>query len=172
MEIRKAIILTLAILVASCAALTPGIKIETDPYYDTTQITQPPVSAAASMSESWHTLGFWWSQKNPNEVVLIVGVQGIDNITDVEFKIDGQTTSTIKKFDRLTAYADSRSGWSTRNFSISLDEFKKLETAKDVKMKVESIDTYTVSSFGLENKGALVNSKIKPFIDAIKNINN
>jgi len=61
-------------------SLTPSLSVKHDEWNDTKIISQPPVSAAASMSEAWHTLGFTWNQNHPDFVILKVGVDGIDNV--------------------------------------------------------------------------------------------
>ena len=50
---------------------------------------------------------------------------------------------------------------------MDIDDFNILSKGKNVKMKVESIDEYTVSSFGTLNTGATVNSKFIPFIEQL-----
>jgi len=57
---------------------------------------------------------------------------------------------------------------STRRFAMPLDDFKAIATAKDVRMRVESIDTYNVSKFGSAYSNAIVNTKFAPFLEKIE----
>jgi hypothetical protein len=145
-------------------SMTPSVKVQKDEFDGSLIVSQSPVSAASSMSEAWHTLGFQWNQKFPNVVFLEVGVSGITNVMGVAFNVDGQLIENIKQASTLTKYGD----WSTRRLIISINDFAKIAQGKDVKMKVMQIDTYSVSSFGSENSGAIVNSKFPPFIEKLK----
>lgn len=151
----------------SCAnfndAMTPSLTVKKDNFDGAITIKQPPVSSSSSMSEDWHTLGFSWTQNNPTVVYITVGVNGINNIEGVAFNIDGVFLNNIKLASSVTDYGD----WSTRRFSMEAMDFEKLSKGNDVKMKVESIDTYTVSSFGSQNSGAIVNAKFSPFIEQL-----
>jgi hypothetical protein len=164
---RAFIILIMATVMSGCAsmnaAMTPGVKVTNDPYDGSKTVTQKPVSASSSLSKSWHTLGFVWTAKHPDTVVLIVGVNGIDNISDVDFMVDGKELTSIDTASSLTDYGD----WSNRTFRIDLSEFKQLANADDVRMKVSRIDEYSVSTFGAANTGAIVNSKFPPFLEAL-----
>ncbi|GAB60455.1 hypothetical protein RNAN_3479 [Rheinheimera nanhaiensis E407-8] len=51
---------------------------------------------------------------------------------------------------------------------MPVSDFVKVAMGRDVKMKVTQIDTYTVSSFGLDRSGAIVNSKFPPFIQKLR----
>jgi hypothetical protein len=150
-------------IITSCAsfnaAMTPSVKVMKDDFDNSTIIYQAPVSSASSMSESFSTLGFEWSSNTPNNVYLIAGVRGIENISGVAFNIDGEVLENIKIASSLTKYDT----WSTRRFVISKANFIRLTKASSVKMKVSQIDTYTVSSFGLGSL-AVVSSKFEPFL--------
>ncbi|MBC8180300.1 hypothetical protein H8E88_04165 [candidate division KSB1 bacterium] len=139
--------------------LTPGVKTTISDFDNSVEVVQKAVSAASSLSEGWHTLGFRWNSKAPNTIFLTVGTKGIVNVTGVSFNIDGnivdaEIASTLTDYDQ----------WSTRQFSMPLDQFRKLATAKIVKMKVIMIDKYSVSSFGQTKQNAIVSGKFSEFI--------
>ena len=50
---------------------------------------------------------------------------------------------------------------------MPLDQFRRMATAKVVKMKVESINTYSVSSFGKAKPNAIVNGKFAAFLEQV-----
>lgn len=159
--------LFLSLTLASCASmndsLTPSLKVTKDPFDSTVTLSQKPVSSSG-LSEDWHTLGFTWKESTPDIVYLTVGTQGIDNVSGVQFMVDGKLIKTADTASVNTKYGD----WSTRRFYIPIDDFKLIATANLIKMKVIHIDTYTVSSFG-EGAGMarIINSKFKPFIEAL-----
>ncbi|MEZ9571874.1 hypothetical protein AB4249_00330 [Vibrio sp. 10N.261.55.F4] len=158
-------------LISGCAGfndkMTPSVSIHQDQFDGSLRIEQPPVSASSSLSEGWHTLGFQWNQKFPNVVFLEVGVSGITNVMGVAFNVDGQIIENVKEASKLTKYGD----WSTRRLVMPLSDFVKVSQGKDVKMKVIQIDTYSVSSFGSANSGAVVNTKFAPFVQKLKEEN-
>lgn len=168
---QKTIYGLLAVLIAGCAslnsAMTPGISTSFDQYDESIIIIQPPVNATTGLAEDWHLLGFEWNQKYSDKVFLLVGVSGIKNIMGVAFKI-GDYEIIGKEASTLTEYGD----WSTRRFVISKSDFIIMANADTVKMKVSSIDTYTVSSFGQSQQLAVVSSKFKPFLEKIEETEN
>jgi hypothetical protein len=170
--IMKKLLLIMALVgISGCATinstLTPGVSVEKDAYDDMTIIKQAPVSSASSWNDAWHTLGFSWYQKFPDKIFLDVGVCGTTDIIAVNFKIDdiviegGEASTT-------TDYGNYRSQWSIRRFSVSLNDFIKIATASDVRMKVYQINTYSVSRFGSAYSDSLVNVKIKPFMEKVR----
>lgn len=171
MSIKIVLLALVFTLISGCAsfndAMTPSLSVQNDPFDGSLNIVQPPVSAASGMSEGWHTLGFQWNQNFPQVVFLEVGVSGIANVMGVAFNVDGEFIENIKEASTLTKYGD----WSTRRLVMSVVEFVKVAQGKDVKMKVMKIDTYSVSSFGTANAGALVNSKFPEFIQKLKEQN-
>lgn len=169
---RKIIILTVILFtISGCTrfndAMTPSLSVQQDQFDNSLIITQPPVSSASGLSEGWHTLGFQWSNKFPDVVFIEVGVSGITNVMGVAFNVDGLIIENIKQASNLTKYGS----WSTRRLVIPISDFLKVAHGNDVKMKVMQIDTYSVSSFGLKNSGAVVNSKFGPFIQKLKEQN-
>jgi hypothetical protein len=129
---------------------------------DTLLITQSPVSAADGLDQAWHMLGFSWDQRYPDKVFLQVGVSGIENVMGVTFKLKDREIAG-RKASILTDYGDQ----SYRRFVISLEEFIAIANAGTVKMKVSQIDTYTVSTFGNAHTGAIVSSKLSPFLERV-----
>jgi len=167
----KSIWIAMAILcLAGCAsvndAMTPSAHEQTDDFDGATIIRQAPVNAASSLSEAWHTLGFDWSSKSPASIYITVGVYGISNISAVQFNVDGRMIGSSRAVATSTDYASASSGneWSQRRFSMPLSDFRALAAGNDIRMRVEMIDTYSVSKFGPANSGAIVNSKIGPFL--------
>lgn len=164
------LLIVLVSLLSGCAsfndAMTPSLSVITDKFDGSLIIEQPAVSAASSISESSHTLGFQWYQKYPEVIFLEVGVIGITNVMGVAFNVDGEIIKNIDKASTLTNYGD----WSTRRLVLPINDFVRIAQGKDVKMKVMQIDSYSVSSFGTENSGAIVNSKLPPFILKLKEV--
>jgi hypothetical protein len=89
---------------------------------------------------------------------LKVGTQGIVNITAVAFNLDAKIMQLNKPVNTLTDYGE----WSTRQFSMPLEQFRILASAKTVKMKVVMIDKYSVSSFEKSKPLAIVVGKFSP----------
>lgn len=110
-------------------------------------------------------MGFDWNSNYPSTVYITVGRNGIVNIDGVEFNVDGKFLTNIDKVSVLTDYSD----WSSRRFKVSLADFQLIANSKDTKMKVQTINSYTVSSFGTSNSGAVVNNKFQPFLQEIEN---
>jgi len=159
-------IFVLISLVFSCASinqgLTPGAKIIVSDFDNSIEIIQKPVSAASSLREGWHTLGFRWNNNAPDLIFLTVGIKGIENISGVAFNVDDQIIRA-EVASNLTDYDE----WSTRQFSMSLNQFKKMAIAQIVKMKVLMIDKYSVSSFGQSKQNAIVSGKFSKFLDKV-----
>ncbi|TNC82772.1 MAG: hypothetical protein C9356_02570 [Oleiphilus sp.] len=157
----------LVLFLTACASMndkmTPSVTVIKDQFDGSVIVRQEPVSAASSLSEGWHTLGFEWTQNHPDVVFLQVGVSGVTNVMGVAFNVDGEIIENISKASTLTKYGN----WSTRRLVMSYADFEKVARGKDVKMKVMQIDEYSVSSFGAANSGAIVNSKFEPFLDEL-----
>jgi hypothetical protein len=149
------------------SAMTPGAEVIKDDFYGATVIRQSPISASSSLSEPWHTLGFEWSTKTLDKVYVTAGLtMRTESIQNVEFKADDQIIEHIEIASNHTEFENSAS---TRRFSMPLTEFRKIASAKDVKMKITHNlgNDYSVSSFGLNNQNALVNSKFAPFLNNV-----
>jgi hypothetical protein len=167
---NRLICLILTALVTGCAgmqdAMTPSASVIRDDFDGKIIVRQSPVSAASSLAEPFHTLGFEWSQKFPDLVFITVG-QAFQArpITSVAFNADGIVLDRIKPASVLTEYQDKAS---SRRFEMALLDFTSIAAAKVVKMRVESLNDYTVSSFGLgTGDGAAVNSKFRPFLEQV-----
>jgi len=168
---RITIVIMILFIFVGCQSfnqgMTPGVKVIKSDFDGHTEIIQPPVSAASSLKESWHTMGFRWTDEAPDTVFLKVGVPGIENVEGCAFNIDGQIIEA-KVASATTEYGTISNGkQSYRQFVVPLSVFKKISSAKIVKMKVSSINNYSVSSFGEERSGAIVNGKIDAFITAL-----
>lgn len=167
----KAFVAVFILLLTGCAsmndALTPSLQTKTDSFDNSLIISQAPVSASSSISEAWHTMGFEWNKKFPNVVFLTVGTNGITNVEGVAFNVDGKIIENIKEASVLTQYGD----WSTRRLVMPMSDFITVAQGHDVKMKLIQIDSYSVSTFGSDHPGAIVNSKFNPFISKLKELN-
>ena len=154
---------------AGCAsmnnAMTPSAKLVKDDFDGKVMVVQEPVSAASSaLKEAWHTLGFEWKQAAPDKIFITVGVNGVDNISAVEFNADGQFLKGFQATSPITNYGQ----WSTRRFEMGIKDFLTVAQANDVKMKVVEIDKYSVSSFGKTKPLAIVTGKFDPFLELLK----
>ncbi len=156
-----------AFIIGGCASvnqrLTPSAETVVSDSNDTIEVIQAPVSAASSISEDLHALGFRWSNKTQDMVFITVGAAGIVDISAVVFNIDGNIISIDKSENTLTDFEN----WSTRQFSMSLEQFRQIAYAQIVTMKVVMIDKYSVSSFGISKKGAIVNGKFTSFLQQV-----
>tara|TARA_R110001583_G_scaffold30468_5_gene105286 strand:+ start:1022 stop:1486 length:465 start_codon:yes stop_codon:yes gene_type:complete len=147
-------------------ALTPSLNTHKDSFDGALIVSQAPVSSSSSLTEGWHTMGFEWNQKFPDVVFLEVGTNGITNVQGVAFNVDGEIIENITEASVLTKYGS----WSTRRLVMPINEFVKVAKGRDVKMKLIQIDTYSVSTFGVSNSGAVVNSKFPPFLNKLKEL--
>jgi hypothetical protein len=144
------------------ASLTPGATVSSDQFDGSKDVLQPPVSAASSLTEAYNSLGFEWNAKQPDTVVITVGVYGIANVDGVEFNADGDIISGLQPATRLTDYSSN----STSTFIMTFEQFQEIAEAKAVKMKLDGDTSASVSSFG-SSTGALVNTKFQGFITAV-----
>ncbi|MEZ9945543.1 hypothetical protein [Vibrio sp. 10N.222.54.F10] len=144
-------------------ALTPSVKVDRDQFDGRTVISQAPVSAASSLSEGWHVMGFDWNSQSPSIIYITIGRDSIVNVEGVEFNVDGSFLTNIQTVSLITEYGD----WSTRRFKLPMSDFRLIAKSEDTKMKVITINNYSVSSFGKSNSGAVVNTKFKPFLEEV-----
>jgi hypothetical protein len=174
---NRLICLILTALVTGCAgmqdAMTPSASVIRDDFDGKMIVRQAPVSAASSLGEPFHTLGFEWTEKYPNTIFITTGFAfGLRSIQDVAFNADGRIVDKIKQASVLTEF--DRFGTATsssRRFEMSLEDFRIIANAQEVKMRMGSINDYTVSSFGpATGVGAAVNTKFRPFLDQIEAI--
>ena len=159
-------IIILSLFFIGCASvnakLTPGAKVHKSDFDGAVNIYQEPVSAANSLKEHWNTLGFRWTSKLPDTILMIAGTNGVVNIDGLQFKADGQLIEA-KLASNLTDYGK----WSKRQFKVTLNEFQKIATADIVKMRIIHIDTYSDSSFGKKKSMAIVNKKFDGFLNKV-----
>lgn len=153
---------------AGCAsmndAMTPSATVVQDKFDNSTIVRQDPVSAAAGLSDAWHTLGFEWISKFPKQVFVTAGTNGTTRISGVAFNADGRIFDQIEFASEHTEFPD---GWSTRRFVMPLADFLTVARAQSVQMKLSQGNNYTVSSFGPAYPMAAVNKKIPPFLDKV-----
>lgn len=153
---------------AGCAAMndamTPSVDTVKDDFDGKVIVRQSPVSAASSMSEAFHVLGFEWYEKYPDLIFITVGSAFRNQaIVNVAFNADN---SVLERFKTASSFTEFRDSASYRRFEISWTDFVRIAGAAVVKMKVEGINNYTVSSFGVGSR-ALVNSKFQPFLQQV-----
>jgi hypothetical protein len=148
-------------------ALTPSLRIVQDKFDDTIMVLQPPVSSASSLSEGWTMMGFEWQQRNPDVIYVTAGMSGIASVMGIQFRADGNLIDTAKRTNKLT---DINANQSMSRFEMPFDDFVTIANASDVRMRVDSIDEYVVSTFGKSNEGAVVNTKFAPFLAKIQEL--
>ncbi|HKQ24123.1 MAG TPA: hypothetical protein VJT81_06740 [Burkholderiales bacterium] len=152
-------------------SMTPSVQTIKDDFDGSQIVRQEPVSAASSLNEAWHTLGFEWRTNNPDVVIITAGVNGIVNISTVAFNADDRIIDKFTEASRFTDHGtpgDYAPPGSTRRFAMSWDDFLTIAHAKSVKMRLSQIDAYSVSSFGPSHAGATVNTKFAPFLDKVR----
>lgn len=149
-------------------SLTPSSYIQKDGFDNSIRVIQEPVGASSGFSESFHVLGFDWSEKAPNIVFITAGVRGIHNIYDVQFNADGQIINNLIAISNSTDYDGMSKTHSLRRYSMPINNFIKIANSNIVKMKVVGQHGYTLSSFGRNKSGNMVNTKFKPFIGKIR----
>jgi len=172
----KTSILALLVVLAGCAgmqdAMTPSVRVFKDDFDGSIVVRQTKVGAASSLSEPIHLLGFEWSNKLPDVVFITVGVSfRAQSIHDVAFNADGQIFAQLRSASALTDI--DRGGGipvSSRRFEVPLRDFLIIASSKIVKMRIDGINDYTVSSFGPGAGDAVVNSKFGPFIDEVRKL--
>lgn len=170
MKLREFFLCMMILFFVGCAstnkALTPSAKIVVSNFDGSIEVFQKPVSAASGMKDSWNMLGFRWTNKAPNYIFLTVGLKGIVNIKAVSFNMDGNIVRIDEPVRKSTNCNECKNRKSTPQFSMPLSQFRVLASAKIVKMKIESKDTYSVSSFG-QSKRATVSRKFAPFLQKV-----
>lgn len=149
-------------------AMTPDPKYVVSDFDQSIEISQATVSAAEAFGEDWTTLGFFWTDRAPNFVLIEAGIHGIDNISSIAFNIDGEiieVTQASTAFTNFETNAFANISWSKRGFLVAYDDFKRIATASTVKFKVVSLDnTYGVSTFGQKHPDAIVSGKLPKFL--------
>jgi len=164
----KAAWILAATALAGCAsmndAMTPSVNVVKDDFDGKTVIRQSPVSAASNLSETAHVLGFEWYEKYPDLIFITVGAafrtQAIENVA---FNADNVV---LERFKTASSFTEFRDRASYRRFEIPWTDFVRIANASSVKMKIEGINDYTVSSFGVGGY-AIVNTKFQPFIQQV-----
>ncbi len=150
---------------------TPSLSVIKDEFNGSTVVQQEAVRSSSSLSEGWHALGFEWHQKTPEIVFVTAGANWSVTITDLAFNADGEVISGIRPVRASPEYRSREHGsWSTRRFAMSWQDFLKIANAKSVKMKLVRVDDYTVSSFGPDHPGAVVNARIAPFVAKVREL--
>jgi hypothetical protein len=175
MKLNMVIVILGLLCVSGCVsvgdALSPSASIIRDDNGSKVAVWQPPVGSYSSPSDDQHGLGFWWSRTNPDVVTLEATVCslagavkndcGSSFVNDVSFDADGQSISTL---------AETKTTGAAQKFRISRGDFVRIASAKKVLMKVHRRGEQTISTFGTEFPGALVNNRFPPFLAMIQEI--
>jgi len=165
----------LVIALAGCAsqefndALTPSVELIKDDFDGTLILRQKPVGATSSMSEPVHTLGFEWLQKDPDRIYVTAGVFGTHAVIGVAFNADGFVMKDLERASYTTSFKGQdfyRS--SSSRFVMTWVDFLRVANARSVKMRVSRINDYATSSFGPDHPGAIVNTKLAPFVAQVQ----
>ncbi len=154
------------------AAVAPSAEILKDDFDNSTIVRQPAVNSSASISDAWHVLGFEWSTKYPNEVIIIAGlVMQNEIIREVEFKADSVIIENIRSNSTVTDH-DMTIKQSSRRFVMPIAEFRKIAAASVVKMRVTRglNNNAGTSTFGTADPSAIVSSRFKPFLAHIDSL--
>ena len=120
-----------------------------------------------SNAESGPNLGWAKDGRQPSIAIIGAGMSGIASVMGIQFRADGKLIDTAKRTNKLT---DINANQSMSRFAMPFDDFVTIATASDVRMRVDSIDNYVVSTFGKSNDGAVVNTKFSPFLAKIQEL--
>ena len=165
----------IAALLAGCASmndsLTPSLRVEKDSFDGAVVARQPSVGASAEFAEARHMLAFDWNQRTPDIVYVTAGALGARAITGLAFNADGKMIDNLKEASYVTDRDVTRYGTTAeRRFAMAWPDFLALVNARSVKMRVSRINDYTVSSFGPDHGGAIVNTKLLPFAEKVREL--
>jgi len=171
------IVIALAIVACTgCAALEEAAQpsrtqTATDAYDGATIVRQPAVIAGTNYTGDWNALGFEWTSKFPNRVLLSAGTRGVIKVTDLVLDIDGEPAA-VQIASELTDYGDSKAAerWSMRRFEISWADFKRMASARTVRMRVVGTNEMFVTSFGSDHVGAPVNATMPAFVAKVRKL--
>jgi hypothetical protein len=152
--------------------MTPSLETFKDDFDNSQIVRQAPVSAASSLSDAWHTLGFEWRTNNSDIVIITAGTNGIVAIRGVAFKADDKLINGIESASRFTDFGPSGARQSEKRFALPWADFLTIAHARTVRMRLEQIDSYSVSSFGPDHPQATVNGKFEPFISQVNLLRN
>ena len=165
----------IVLLLAGCASmndsLTPSLRVEKDSFDGAVVARQPSVGASSTMGEARHMIALDWNQKTPDTVYVTAGTLGATAITALAFNADGRVIENLKEASAVTDREFSRYGsFAERRFAMTWTDFLVLVNARSVKMRVTRLNDYTVSSFGPEHDGAIVNTKLLPFAEKVREL--
>lgn len=157
-------------------AMTPSMKVMRNDFDNSTILRQPPILAsrpAFNSDDAPHSLGFEWNTGEPDIVYVTAGVPGqILNIYELAFIADDVAINGIQLASGNTEYNTAinnsvTSRESLRRFAMPLSEFKKITTARIVKMKVVRDTDFSLSRFGQEYPDVTVSRKIVAFLSKV-----
>ena len=167
----------LAVAVCACSGCAstdntpvPGVQTRKDDYDGATIVRQAAVSSGTSAAGDWNALGFEWTSKFPNRVVLTAGTRGVIKVTALVLEIDGEPAD-VQIASELTDYGDpSAERWSMRRFEISWVSFKRMAVARTVRMKIVGANEIFVTSFGADHAGAPVSQALPDFVARVRKL--
>jgi hypothetical protein len=169
----------LVVLTAGCAsfnnAMTPSAKVSDDGFYGNKVVIQPPVGAAGRLSDSgWFLLGMRWNSGEPDTIVFTARVTSrMDNLEALEFRADGEfiratglnPSSRHDSDVTVVGSAVTATQQSERDFSFSYDDFLRVVGGDEVKAKLTNLGgEYGVATFGKKYSGAVLTTKLEPFL--------
>lgn len=172
---KRIFALAVVLALTGCAdfndAMTASLEVRQDDFDNSVVVVQQPIGSGSELSAGWTQLGFWWRNTNPEEVLITVGVAGIESVQGVAFRVDGRPIDSAAPTSGITDFnLNPYLSWSFGYFVMPTGDFMEIADASDVRMKVRLINGAVVSSFGPANPGAVVNTKLPPFAYKVREI--
>ena len=172
---KRIFALAAALALTGCAgfndAMTSSLEVRQDDFDNSIVVVQQPIGSGSDLSAGWTQLGFWWRNTNPEEVLITVGVAGIESVRGVAFRVDGRLIDSASPTSGVTDFnLNPFLSWSFGYFVMPTGDFMALADASDVRMKVLLINGAVTSSFGPANPGAVVNPKLPAFADKVREL--
>jgi hypothetical protein len=175
---KRLIIIAAMLVMSGCGnmgaamndAMFPNTSVRTNDFDNSTIAHQPPVVASRPTLTSDDTaqmLGFEWVSSTPDIIYITAGIDGILNIYTVDLLADDQNIQGISLASNSTEF---QKGGSSRRFAMPLDEFRKIVSARIVKMKITRNNDYSVSRFGQEYPDVAVTGKITKFMAKVDDL--
>lgn len=115
-------------------------------------------------------LGLFWSQKSPNLVLLVVELDGVNNITSLESKIN-DTVVNYPTSDQLPNFdINSQRTVSTKAFGLTIDQLKELVNADKAMIRVNNamIGYFHIETSSLDPTAKKAILKVLPNIESFQ----
>jgi hypothetical protein len=148
-------------------AMTPNARIVTDPFDDSKHVSQPEVTTLSKFSDANNSLALRWFPEHPDSVVLIAGVQGVQNVVKLEINVDGDIIRGMEN-QAVTDYGARSKG----SFVIKYDQLQQIANGEDIKFRVCSYKDCTMSGYVNSEKNSVFSRKIGPFVDLVEVVKN